>query len=70
MPEAPSDFLDLIARARDGDEQAATAIVEKYGPIALRVVRRHLAPETRRLLDSGDLMQSLWRSFFAQPEPL
>jgi RNA polymerase sigma factor (sigma-70 family) len=65
MPEAEFGFFDLLARARQGDEAAAAAIVEKYGPDVLRVVRRHLAAETRRMLDSADLVQSVWRLFFA-----
>jgi RNA polymerase sigma factor (sigma-70 family) len=59
-------FRDLIRRARAGDQQAATELVERYEPTVRLVVRRRLTdPQLRRLLDSMDICQSILGNFFA-----
>ena len=39
----PSDVLDLIPRARAGDEAAAAALVKRIEPFLMRVVRIRIA---------------------------
>jgi RNA polymerase sigma-70 factor (ECF subfamily) len=60
-------FRDLIARVRAGDEEAAREIVRTYEPTIRRTVRIRLAdPRLRRLLDSTDICQSVFGSFFVR----
>ncbi|HMP03360.1 MAG TPA: sigma-70 family RNA polymerase sigma factor [Gemmatales bacterium] len=59
-------FPGLMDRACRDEPQAQALLVERYSPIILRVVRRHLSPELRRLFDSVDLQQDVWHSFFRQ----
>jgi RNA polymerase sigma factor (sigma-70 family) len=57
-------FRALVERVRQGDHDAAVILVQHYGPDMLRVVRKSLALKARCVLDSADVMQSAWRSFF------
>ena len=57
-------FRALVERVRQGDHDAAVILVQHYGPDMLRVVRKYLAVKARCVLDSADVMQSAWRSFF------
>jgi RNA polymerase sigma factor (sigma-70 family) len=60
-------FRDLIARVRAGDEEAARELVRTYEPTIRRTVRIRLAdPRLRRVLDSMDICQSVFGSFFAR----
>jgi RNA polymerase sigma factor (sigma-70 family) len=60
-------FVDLIARVRAGDPQAAVELVRDYEPAIRLVVRRRLTdPGLRRLLDSTDICQSVLGSFFVR----
>jgi RNA polymerase sigma factor (sigma-70 family) len=55
-------FALTLERAREGDHEAMTALVEEYQPQILRVARRRLGPEMRSTFDSMDLVQSVHRS--------
>lgn len=59
----------LIQRLQAGDSTAAEELHRDYGQ-ALRVaVRVRLTnPELRRQFDSGDICQSVWRSFFSRAQ--
>ena len=58
-------FPDLIRRVRAGDEAAAAELVRHYEPAVRRVVRLRLRDRRlRRVLDSGDVCQSVLASFF------
>jgi RNA polymerase sigma-70 factor (ECF subfamily) len=60
-------FRELIARVRGGDEAAARELVRTYEPAIRRTVRLRLAdPRLRRVLDSTDICQSVFGSFFAR----
>jgi RNA polymerase sigma factor (sigma-70 family) len=61
----PSTFNDLIRRVRAGDEDAATELVKRYEPAIRRAVRFRMA-DTRleRMMDSMDICQSVFASFF------
>ena len=54
----------LLARLRSGDEDAAWQLVDEYGPHVMAVVRRRLNRQIRVRLDSQDLAQAVWKSFF------
>ena len=56
---------DLIRQVRAGDQKAAEALVQRFGPELRRVVRVQLRdPRLRRVLDSVDICQSVMADFF------
>jgi RNA polymerase sigma-70 factor (ECF subfamily) len=60
-----ASFRDLMRRLRAGDSQAARELVRSYeGAIRLQVRVRLTQPDLRRLLDSMDIVQLVWASFF------
>jgi RNA polymerase sigma-70 factor (ECF subfamily) len=63
----PTSFEDLIRRVRAGDQDAATELVRRYEDSIRRAVRFRLA-DTRlvRVLDSMDICQSVFASFFVR----
>jgi RNA polymerase sigma-70 factor (ECF subfamily) len=61
-PDADQPFAELIARVRQGDEQAATELVTQYEGIIRRRARRLLGPRLRVHLDSVDIAQSVNRT--------
>jgi RNA polymerase sigma-70 factor (ECF subfamily) len=64
MSEAAS-FRDLLQRVRAGDAQAALELVREYEwAIRLQVRVRLTQPDLRRLLDSMDIVQRVWVTFF------
>jgi RNA polymerase sigma-70 factor (ECF subfamily) len=60
------DFVALIRRVRAGDHSAAAELVERYLPAVRRVIRLKLrhSPPLRRVLDSMDVCQGVFASFF------
>jgi RNA polymerase sigma-70 factor (ECF subfamily) len=66
MPE-DSTFQDLIARVRAGDGAAAAELVRRYEPTIRRVARvRLMDSRLQRLVDSLDICQSVFGSFFVR----
>jgi RNA polymerase sigma-70 factor (ECF subfamily) len=62
-----STFSAFIRRIRGGDEHAAVELVERYGPAIRRAVRVRLRdPRLQRLIDSVDICQSVFASFFVR----
>lgn len=60
-----TQFQDLIARTRAGDEEAATELVRCYEPYVRREIRLNLLdPGLRRHFDTMDVCQSVLASFF------
>jgi len=60
-----SEFRELMARVRAGDQQAAKELVQKYEPFIRTVVRHRLRdPALRSLFDSMDICQSIFGNFF------
>ena len=57
-------FNDFIRRVRAGDEHAANELVERYGPAMRRAVRMRLRDPRLRLVESVDICQSVFASFF------
>lgn len=62
---AGSDFSALMDRVKCQFEGAARALVEEYGDLILRAVRRRLNRDLRAKFDSADFVQAVWASFFA-----
>jgi RNA polymerase sigma-70 factor (ECF subfamily) len=64
MAETDS-FADFIRRVRAGDAAAAEELFRRYEPMIRLEVRLRLRdPRLRRLLDEGDVCQSVLASFF------
>jgi RNA polymerase sigma-70 factor (ECF subfamily) len=63
----PNTFREFVQRIRAGDNQAAMELVRQYEPLIRREVRMHLRDQRlSRLLDSMDVCQSVWGSFFVR----
>jgi RNA polymerase sigma-70 factor (ECF subfamily) len=62
--EEPSPFQELLARVKDGDEDAARELLTRYEAKVRLVVRRQLPRLLRSRFDSIDFLQSVWGSFF------
>jgi RNA polymerase sigma factor (sigma-70 family) len=54
----------LMERLRNGSQEAARELCERYGSHILRVVRRKLDRKLRAKFDSADFTQAVWASFF------
>ena len=64
--EGPS-FDEFMQRVRAGDEQAAMDLVQRYEPAIRRAVRVKLRdPRLRRLVETVDICQSVFASFFVR----
>ena len=53
----PSETGVLVQRARKGDDGAMSALLERYQPRVMRIVRRRLGSELRSQMESGDVVQ-------------
>jgi RNA polymerase sigma factor (sigma-70 family) len=65
----PPDVLDLIPRAREGEEAAWTQLVRRIEPLIHRVARIRMrqhgkSDEIRHDVGSSDVCQSVFRSLF------
>jgi len=58
------DFCSLMKQVSEGSEEAAWALVEEYGEVIRRAVRRALNNKLRSKFDSLDFVQLVWSSFF------
>jgi RNA polymerase sigma-70 factor (ECF subfamily) len=65
---APDDsFVALLGRVRAKDGQAAADLIRLYEPAVRRVIRIQMRdPRLRRTLDSMDICQSIFGSFFVR----
>src|SRR5262249_37664481 len=54
----------LLARARDGCQEAAAELVRRFSTPMQLAVRRHLNQRLRSAFDSFDFVQDAWKSFF------
>lgn len=61
-------FQAQLTRVRNGSETAAAALISEFGPHVYRVIRRRLDMRLRVKLDSEDLCQLVWASFFRYPD--
>ncbi len=61
-------FRMQLERIRNGSQEAAAALISEFGPHVYRVIRRRLDMKLRSKIDSEDLFQLVWASFFRYPE--
>ena len=60
-----TSFQDLVDRIRAGDNEAAAELMRRYEPTVRRIARVRLGDaHLRHLLDSLDICQSVFASFF------
>jgi RNA polymerase sigma-70 factor, ECF subfamily len=57
-------FADLLARVREGDDEAAEVIFHRFVDQLAAQASRHLSPAVRRRVDAEDVVQSVYRTFF------
>lgn len=62
--EQAGGIRELLARVREGDEEAARELLLRYESKVRLVVRRQLPRLLRSRFDSLDFLQSVWGSFF------
>jgi RNA polymerase sigma factor (sigma-70 family) len=55
---------DLVRRLRDGDPHGADALFVRYSRRLTRVAEKHLSKKLAGRLDGGDVVQSVFRTFF------
>jgi RNA polymerase sigma factor (sigma-70 family) len=65
MQNRADEFAALMARVRQGSEEAARELYRRYGRHILRVIRSRLSKKLRSKFDSIDFAQAVWASFFA-----
>jgi RNA polymerase sigma-70 factor (ECF subfamily) len=61
---ADDDSIDLVARFRAGDEQAADELFHKYVGRLTALAQKRLSDRLARRVDADDIVQSAYRSFF------
>ena len=62
-----SSFTALLEQVRNGDQEAATQLVEEFEPVVRRELRFRLRDNRARLeLDSMDISQSVLSNFFVR----
>jgi RNA polymerase sigma factor (sigma-70 family) len=66
MPPPHPDVTRLLRKLLEGDEDAATELVARYSHPLRMVIRRHLDARVRPALDSADVEQQVWGSFFCR----
>ena len=64
MEQATHEFAALIRRVQGGCPDAKEELYRRYGEAVRRVVSHKLRKQLRRQLDSVDVAQSVWASFF------
>lgn len=57
-------FVDLVGRARRGEEVAIRHLLEEFEPDVRTMVRVRLPRALRSQFDSMDFVQAVWKSFF------
>lgn len=63
MTDEPSG--NLVARWRDGDQQAASELFQRYANRLIALARGRLSSRLAQRIDPEDVVQSAYRSFFA-----
>lgn len=64
-----TEFIELVARARAGDEVAVERLLRAFEDDVRLMVRARLPRALRSQFDSMDFVQSVWTSLFAGPGP-
>jgi RNA polymerase sigma-70 factor (ECF subfamily) len=63
---ATPSFAQLVDRLRAGDDDAATRVIRRFGRALIRLARQQLDSRVRQKCDPEDVVQSVYRSFFAR----
>ncbi len=63
MPD--DDFADLMTRAKAGDPEAIRDFLLRFEPEVRMMVRARLPKKLRTQVDSLDIVQAVWQSFFS-----
>jgi RNA polymerase sigma-70 factor (ECF subfamily) len=63
-PTMDSPSVELLARWRTGDDQAARHLFDRFTERLLAMAHKRLAEKLARRLDAEDVVQSAYRSFF------
>ena len=66
LSEIPS--CDLVARCREGDENAANELYRRYCDQLLRIVGNHLSAKYAAKFDPEDVLQTAFRTMFRRLE--
>lgn len=61
-----ASFDDVMARLRAGDEAAAAKVFDRFANRLIALARARLDARLRQKLDPEDVLQSVYRSFFAR----
>lgn len=61
----PDSLDELLVRVRAGCPEAIRELVDHYGDLIRKVIRRHLNAHVRATHDPDDLLQSVWMEFFS-----
>lgn len=64
------EFCQLLENARSGSQTAISELVAKFTPTIFRAIRRAMVRSSRRSVDSEDIAQSVWRTFFSERQNL
>src|SRR5262249_61199873 len=56
----------LVARWREGDQQAAAELFRRYADRLVALAKSRLSQKMARRVDPEDVVQSVYRSFFAE----
>lgn len=59
-------FEDVVDRLRNGDEDAAMEVFNRFAGRLIRLARSRLDAQVRQKMDAEDVMQSVFRSFFVR----
>src|SRR5262245_10583924 len=59
-------FADLMARLRAGQDDAATQVFDRFASHLVELARKHLDAQVLQKVDPEDVLQSVFRSFFAR----
>jgi len=66
MMSQPDSFEGVLARLRQGDEDAAAEVFNRFADRLIRLARTRLDARVRQKLDPEDVLQSVFRSFFVR----
>lgn len=61
---APEDLDTLLEQARQGSQNAIAVLINQFSPRLYRCIRRAITRSSRRVIDSDDIAQSVWKSIF------